>query len=228
MIYLVEDDANIRELVTYTLNNSGYEAHGFALPSLFFAALEKELPELILLDIMLPETDGLTILRGLRNNSKTAKIPVILVTAKDSEYDKVIGLDNGADDYISKPFGMMELIARIKALLRRADKKNENFKEYNIGPLYLCPEKHIVKVEGRTVSLTFKEFKILCMLADHMNIVLTRDQLLNDIWGYSFDGENRTVDVHMRTLRSKLGSASDLIETVRGVGYKISEKTDEK
>ncbi len=229
MIYLVEDDANIRELVTYTLNNSVFSAQGFALPSQFYAALKTELPELILLDIMLPETDGLSILRNLRHKKETEKIPVILVTAKDSEYDKVIGLDNGADDYISKPFGMMELIARVKALLRRTERKNsEAIQEYTIKNLYVCPQKHIVRVDGETVNLTYKEFKILCMLIEHINIVLTRDQLLNDIWGYSFDGENRTVDVHMRTLRAKLTSAGELIETVRGIGYKISGSENEK
>ncbi len=229
MIYLVEDDANIRELVTYTLNNSGYKAQGFALPSQFSAALKNELPELILLDIMLPEIDGLSILRNLRAKKETAKIPVILVTAKDSEYDKVIGLDNGADDYISKPFGMMELIARVKALLRRTERTNdETAEEYNIKNLYICPQKHIVRVDDKQITLTYKEFKILCMLAQHMNFVLTRDQLLNDIWGYAFDGENRTVDVHMRTLRAKLGSAGELIETVRGIGYKISGENNEK
>lgn len=225
MIYIIEDDDNIRELVNYTLRGSGFEAKGFSLPSLFFEELKEQLPELILLDIMLPETDGLSILRQLRARPDTAKIPVILVTAKDSEYDKVMGLDNGADDYISKPFGMMELIARIKALLRRSSAKadSDGVKEYTVGSLYFCPDKHIVRVGGNDISLTFKEFKILCMLFEHRSIVLTRDQLLNEIWGYSFDGESRTVDVHMRSLRSKLGSAGDLIETVRGIGYKIKE-----
>lgn len=221
MIYFTEDDTNIRELVVYTLKSSGFDAKGFTLPSDMFDALEKEKPELILLDIMLPETDGLTVLKKLKYSTDTASIPVILVTAKDSEFDKVIGLDSGADDYITKPFGMMELISRIKAVLRRSAKP-ENSHEYRIGKLYVSEKKHIVEVDGKQVNLTFKEFSILCMLLKNANIVLSRDQLLNEIWGYAFDGESRTVDVHIRTLRAKLGSCGDLIETIRGMGYKIS------
>lgn len=221
MIYFTEDDTNIRELVVYTLKSSGFDAKGFTLPSDMFDALEKEKPELILLDIMLPETDGLTVLKKLKYSTDTASIPVILVTAKDSEFDKVIGLDSGADDYITKPFGMMELISRIKAVLRRSEKP-ENSHEYRIGKLYVSEKKHIVEVDGKQVNLTFKEFSILCMLLKNANIVLSRDQLLNEIWGYAFDGESRTVDVHIRTLRAKLGSCGDIIETIRGMGYKIS------
>ena len=221
MIYFTEDDTNIRELVVYTLKSSGFDAKGFTLPSDMFDALEKEKPELILLDIMLPETDGLTVLKKLKYSTDTASIPVILVTAKDSEFDKVIGLDSGADDYITKPFVMMELISRIKAVLRRSAKP-ENSHEYRIGKLYVSEKKHIVEVDGKQVNLTFKEFSILCMLLKNANIVLSRDQLLNEIWGYAFDGESRTVDVHIRTLRAKLGSCGDLIETIRGMGYKIS------
>lgn len=222
MIYLVEDDNSIRELVVYTLNNTGLEAQGFALPSLFWQALEEQTPNLILLDIMLPEEDGLEILKKLRKRSSTQNIPVMMLTAKGSEYDKVVGLDCGADDYVPKPFGMMELIARIKALLRRAGNVT-NEAEYSVGNLYVCPSKHVVKVDGETVNLTLKEFEMLCLLLENRGIVLTRDQMLNRIWGYSFDGESRTVDVHVRTLRQKLGSAGDLIETVRGIGYKIGE-----
>lgn len=227
MIYLVEDDENIRELVTYTLNNSGLETEGFGLPSQFWAAMEQERkPSLIMLDIMLPEEDGLSILKKLRATPATKKIPIMMVTAKGSEYDKVIGLDNGADDYIAKPFGMMELIARVKALLRRAGKE-ETEEEYAIGPLYVSPAKHIVKVNSKDVALTYKEFELLVMFLKSGDVVLTRDRLLNEIWGYSFDGENRTVDVHIRTLRQKLGPAGELIETVRGVGYKLGGKAVE-
>ena len=228
MIYLVEDDENIRELVTYTLNNSNLETEGFGLPSQFWAALEQGgKPSLIMLDIMLPEEDGLSILKKLRSSPATKKIPIMMVTAKGSEYDKVIGLDNGADDYIAKPFGMMELIARVKALLRRTGKE-ETETEYTIGCLYVSPAKHIVQVDGNDVTLTYKEFELLSMFLKSGDVVLTRDRLLNEIWGYSFDGENRTVDVHIRTLRQKLGPAGDLIETVRGVGYKLGGKAIEK
>lgn len=220
MIYFVEDDNNIRELVVYTLKNSGFEAEGFGLPSQFWKAVESKTPSMVLLDIMLPEEDGISILKKLRNLTDTKKIPIILITAKDSEYDKVVGLDSGADDYVSKPFGMMELIARIKALLRRADERGTN-KEYSIGNLYVNPQKHIVTVDNIPVVLTLKEFELLCMLLKSGDIILTRDTLLNEIWGYSFDGENRTVDVHIRTLRQKLGTAGDYIKTVRGIGYKI-------
>ena len=219
MIYFIEDDNNIRELVVYTLNNSGMEAVGFGLPSEFWRAVENKTPSMIMLDIMLPEEDGLSILKKLRKLPETKKIPIMMITAKDSEYDKVVGLDLGADDYVSKPFGMMELIARVKALLRRTETKQEM--DYTIGSLYVCPIKHIVRVDDIDVVLTLKEFEILCMLLKSGDIVLTRDTLLNEIWGYSFDGESRTVDVHIRTLRQKLGKAGDYIKTVRGIGYKI-------
>ncbi len=221
MIYLIEDDNNIRELVLYTLQNSGLSAKGFAVPSAFWAAVEQEKPALVLLDIMLPEEDGLSVLAKLRQNSATKHIPVILVTAKDTEYDKVIGLESGADDYITKPFGMMELLARVKARLRRTEAAADDRDTYCIGPLYVSLPKRLVQVEGEAVSLTYKEFELLCLLLKNPGVVLTRDRLLNEIWGYSFDGENRTVDVHIRTLRQKLGVAGDTIETVRGVGYRI-------
>ena len=225
MIYFIEDDNNIRELVVYTLNNSGIKAEGFATPSEFWKAIEQGVPSMVLLDIMLPEEDGLSILKKLRTSPATKKMPIILITAKSSEYDKVVGLDMGADDYIPKPFGMMELIARVKALLRRTEVKEE--KDYTIGNLYVCPNKHIVKVNDVDVVLTLKEFEILCMLLKSGDIVLTRDTLLNEIWGYSFDGESRTVDVHIRTLRQKLGSAGDYIKTIRGIGYKIGGNYNE-
>lgn len=221
MIYLVEDDANIRELVIYTLRQSGLEAEGFERPSEFNRACAEKLPRLVLLDIMLPEEDGLSILQRLRANPATKKLPVMMLTAKSSEYDKVVGLDRGADDYLPKPFGMMELLARVKALLRRAEDSSDET-EYVLDELYVCPEKHTVTVDGEPVTLTKKEFDILCMLLGNRDIVLSRDRLLNTIWGYDFDGENRTVDVHIRTLRSKLGKAGRHIETVRGVGYRIS------
>ncbi len=222
MIYFVEDDNSIRELVIYTLNSSGMEAVGFDRPSEFWRAMGTALPNLVILDIMLPEEDGLEILKKLRGAVSTKKLPIIMLTAKGSEYDKVVGLNSGADDYIPKPFGMIEMIARIKALLRRTD-ENEAPAEYQLGNLYVCSSKHVVKVDGENVSLTLKEFEMLCLLLENHDIVLTRDQILNRVWGYSFDGESRTVDVHIRTLRQKLGAAGEYIQTVRGIGYKITE-----
>ena len=220
MIYLVEDDNSIRELVVYTLNNSGFETKGFENPKLFWKAMEEKLPSLVLLDIMLPDEDGLSILKKLRNNSATKKIPVMMLTAKSSEYDKVLGLESGADDYLAKPFGMMELLARIKALLRRtSDKVSE--KEYTVKDLYVNTTKHKVLAKGKEVVLTAKEYEMLCMLLENRGSVLSRDKLLNEIWGYSFDGESRTVDVHIRTLRQKLFECGEYIETIRGFGYKI-------
>ena len=221
MIYLVEDDESIRELVIYTLKSQGMEAKGFERPSLFWKALEKELPSLLLLDIMLPEEDGLSILKKLRMRPDTRKLPIILLTARGSEYDTVMGLDSGADDYIPKPFRMMELISRIRALLRRSEENAEE--EYQLGKLYVCPSRHLVTVDHEPVSLTLKEYELLRLLLKNSGIVLTRTQLLNQIWGYEIDGESRTVDVHIRTLRQKLGEAGDLVETVRGVGYKIGK-----
>ncbi|MGN8886027.1 response regulator transcription factor [Blautia sp. HCP28S3_G10] len=219
MIYLVEDDESIRELVIYTLKSQGMEAKGFERPSLFWKELEKEVPALILLDVMLPEEDGISILKKLRSRPDTRKLPVIMLTAKSSEYDTVMGLDSGADDYIPKPFRMMELISRIRARLRRAE--DQSAEEYRLGNLYVCPSRHVVTVDQEPVSLTLKEYEMLCLLLKNSGIVLSRTQLLNQIWGYEFDGESRTVDVHIRTLRQKLGSAGELVETVRGVGYKM-------
>ena len=220
MIYLVEDDNSIRELVAYTLQSAGFSAEGFEKPSAFWSAMEKELPSLILLDVMLPEEDGISILKKLRASSKTKKTPVILLTAKGSEFDKVIGLDSGADDYVAKPFGMMELLSRVKALLRRAEGEDE-VSDYTLGELSVSQVRHEVTVEGNEIILTLKEFELLNLLLENKGKVLTRDQLLNSIWGYGFDGENRTIDVHIRTLRQKLGSCGQYVETVRGVGYKI-------
>ena len=207
MIYLVEDDKSIRELLVYTLNNSGLPANGFEKPSDFYRELKADDADLIILDIMLPECDGLTMLKNLRADEKTKHIPVMMLTAKGSEYDKVVGLDMGADDYMTKPFGMMELIARVKALLRRTKEpgKHDNGNTLNIGCLSVIPSKYSVKVGGEKVVLTLKEFDLLCLLLQNKGTVFTRDKLLNKIWGYDFDGESRTVDVHVRTLRQKLG-----------------------
>ena len=226
MIFCVEDDRNIRELVVYTLSSTGMEAEGFEDGEVFFKALAERLPELILLDIMLPGEDGLTILKKLKGNKKTKDIPVIMVTAKGTEYDKVSGLDAGADDYVTKPFGMMELVSRIKAVLRRT-KKKEEAEVLKAGPITLNEKKHEVLVDGEHINLTLKEYEMLKRLIRNKGIVLTRDRLLEEIWGYDFDGETRTVDVHIRTLRQKLGSAGEVIETVRGVGYRITEDQEE-
>ncbi len=227
MIYFLEDDTSIRELVVYTLNSTGFEAEGFDKPSAFWLALEQKLPQLILLDIMLPEEDGLSVLSKLRTGMMTKKLPVIMLTAKGSEYDKVVGLDLGADDYIPKPFGMMELVARVRAMLRRTA-PTDSTDEYAIKELYVNPSRHIVKVGDELITLTLKEFNLLCFLLSNSDIVFTRDQLLNEIWGYSFDGESRTVDVHIRSLRTKLGTSGDIIETIRGIGYKISSRSTQQ
>ena len=220
MIYLLEDDDSIRKLVVYGLQSQGYEAQGFALPSEFWRAMDAQLPELLLLDIMLPEEDGLSILRKLRAAAPTRKLPVIILTAKNTEYDRVVGLDGGADDFISTPFGMMELLARVRAVLRRAEPSGDAG-GVQIGVLYICPPQHIVRVNGKNVQLTNKEFEILCLLVENRGIVLTRGTLMDKVWGFDCDRENRTLDVHIRTLRVKLGEAGSCIETVRGVGYKI-------
>ena len=221
MIYILEDDASIRKLVVYTLNSQGMEAEGFELPSQFWAAMERQLPSLVLLDLMLPEEDGLHILKRIRAGASTARLPVILITAKGTEYDKVVGLDGGADDYIAKPFGMMELMARVRSALRRAGDDASAPPAYTLGNLMVDPSRHLVQVDGENVSLTLKEFQVLCLLLEHRDTVFTRDQLLNAIWGYDFDGASRTVDVHIRTLRQKLGEAGSCIQTIRGIGYKI-------
>lgn len=223
LIYLLEDDDSIRKLVVYGLQSQGYEAQGFALPSEFWRAMDAQLPELLLLDIMLPEEDGLSILRKLRAAAPTRKLPVIILTAKNTEYDRVVGLDGGADDFISKPFGMMELLARVRAVLRRAEPSGDAG-DVQIGALYVCPPQHIVRVNGKSVQLTNKEFEILCLLVENRGIVLTRGTLMDKVWGFDCDRENRTLDVHIRTLRVKLGEAGSCIETVRGVGYKIGGK----
>ena len=220
MIYCVEDDNAIRELMTYTLNASGFEAKGFSCPSAFWNELQQKQPELIMLDIMLPEEDGISILKRLRANAATMEIPVILATAKGTEYDKVIGLDLGADDYLAKPFGMMEMVSRVKAVLRRTAPKNGPAKLV-AGDLVLNPGEHTVLSEGRRVQLTLKEYELLKLFMENICMVFTRDLLMTKIWGSDFVGETRTVDVHIGTLRTKLGPCGEYIETVRGVGYRM-------
>jgi two-component system alkaline phosphatase synthesis response regulator PhoP len=224
MIYLLEDDPSIRELVVYTLSNSGLETIGFEKPSDFWSAMRNNRPELLLLDIMLPEEDGLHILRKLRDSKDTQTLPVIMLTAKSNEYDKVLGLEQGADDYIAKPFGMMEMVARVKAVLRRSKMNYEekvDKKAYQIDGLYLCPASHVVRNNNEEVPLTAKEFELLCYLVENAGVVLSRTQILEHIWGYEFDGESRTVDVHVGTLRQKLKEYGEYIETIRGFGYKF-------
>ena len=223
MIYFVEDDASIRELVLYTLNNAGLQAEGFERPSAFWAAMEQVRPTLILLDIMLPEEDGLSILRKLRADRATRALPVMMLTAKGTEYDPVLALDAGADDYVPKPFRMMELLSRIRALIRRAEGYNTlpESEEYHIDGLELSPSRHLVRVNGQEIALTFKEFELLCLLVENRGIVLSRDKILDKVWQDTMGRESRTVDVHIRTLRHKLGTIGGRIETVRGVGYKF-------
>lgn len=223
MIYLVEDDDSIRELVLYTLRTTGFEAEGFRNAAVFWQALEKELPQLVLLDIMLPDEDGLHILKRLRAGAETADLPVMMLTAKSSEYDRVVGLDSGADDYMPKPFGMMELVSRVRALLRRAAKPAAEDKLFTAGSLAVDVKRRAVTVDGEPVILTYKEFELLCYLLENRGVVLSRDQILTKIWDYNYSGETRTVDVHIRTLRQKLGDAGALIETVRGVGYRLAQ-----
>lgn len=228
-IYCVEDDESVRELVVYALQSSGFEASGFVTADEFFPALKKSLPDLVLLDIMLPGIDGMEILKKLRQDSQTQHLPVIMLTARTSEYDKITGLDSGADDYVAKPFGVMELIARIKAVLRRADRQSvnsaANADELTAGSglLTLNHGFHKVYVNGREVTLTLKEFELLYYLLQNKNIVISRDKIMDEVWDYNYAAETRTVDVHIKTLRQKLGPASRLIETIRGVGYKITD-----
>lgn len=222
MIYLLEDDDSIRELVCYSLTKTGNPAVGFRTPSEFYAACAGELPSLVLLDVMLPEEDGLSVLARLRGDPATAALPVIMLTAKGSEFDKVTALDAGADDYITKPFGVMELCARVKAVLRRTSPSVCKEGSYTVGALSVSVPQHSVTVGEERVSLTQKEFELLCLLLENRGTVLSRDRILREVWGYEFDGENRTVDVHIRTLRIKLGKEGGLVETVRGYGYRIS------
>ena len=224
VIFCVEDDDSIRELMVYALTSSGFQAAGFADGPSFWQAMEKGRPELILLDIMLPGEDGISILRRLRAAAETESLPVIMATAKGAEYDKVRGLDSGADDYLVKPFGMLEMVSRVKAVLRRSLPREQ-------APLLRCGEiavdraRHLVTVQNAAVSLTLKEFELLCLFMENPGLVFTRDQLLRSVWGAEFVGESRTVDVHIGTLRTKLGQAGKYIATVRGVGYKLERES---
>ena len=220
MIYYVEDDDSIRELVVYTLNQMGMETRGFTCGDEFWPAMEKKMPELILLDVMLPGEDGLLILKKLHDETKTTDIPVVMITAKGTEFDKVKGLDLGADDYIVKPFGMSELIARVRARLRRiAPKASDDV--LTIGSITLDKRGHTVRINGESIALTMKEYDLLCLLMENRGMAFSREQLLDKVWDYGYDGGTRTVDVHIQTLRAKLGDSGRMIETVRGIGYRF-------
>lgn len=223
LIYIVEDDRNIREIEGYALKNSGYNVEVFETSAELYKALEKEIPQLILLDVMLPNEDGLSILGNLRKDVKTENVPIMMVTAKTTEMDKVKGLDLGADDYITKPFGIMELVSRVKALLRRAGGSSQNAGSLSFHNVSLYVEKHSVTVDGESCELTYKEFELLRYLLENQGIVLSRDRIMERVWGFDYEGESRTVDMHIKTLRQKLGSGGDIIKTVRNVGYKIGE-----
>ena len=220
LIYIVEDDTNIREIESFALKNSGYNIADFESALEFNKALQNKIPDLILLDIMLPDEDGLMILKRLRSTPETKKIPIIMVTAKTTEIDTVKGLDSGADDYITKPFGIMELISRVKALLRRSGDYEE--KVISVGDIIIDDSKHTVTVDGELCELTYKEYELLKLLMNNMGIVLKRDVIMERIWGIDFEGESRTLDMHIKTLRKKLGSGGQFIKTVRNVGYVIN------
>ncbi len=227
MICIIEDDDNIRKLVCYALSKEGYEIKGFDKPSEFWEELNKNIPELILLDIMLPEQDGLSILKNLRENKKYEDISVIMLTAKTSEIDKVTGLDMGADDYITKPFGMTELSARVRSVLRRYEKSSSGEKvEYRVGSLYVNTAKHIIKADNKSVNLSYKEYLLLTALLKANGNVVERSELLKEVWG-EYYGESRTLDVHIRSLRVKLGNAGTLIKTVKNIGYMLGGAEDE-
>ena len=223
-IYYVEDDTSIRELVLYALKTAEFQVMGFENAASFYKRMKEQQPDLILLDIMFPDEDGVSILKKLKSRPDTENIPVIMMTAKSSEYDKVLGLDSGADDYITKPFGVMELISRVKAVIRRSDRSKGSAGEVlKIGELVLDEQKHEVYARGQAVSLTFKEFELLSYLMKNRGLVLSRDKILNTIWNYEYEGESRTVDVHIGSLRQKLGTCGDFIKTIRGIGYKIED-----
>ena len=219
LIYVVEDDRNIQEIETFALANVGYQVEGFDCAATFYKALEKTVPDLILLDIMLPDEDGLTILKNLRLRQGTSTVPIIMVTAKTTEIDKVKGLDMGADDYMTKPFGVMELISRVKAMLRRAAKPEDKEKVLKLGNVLLDRERHAVFVKDEPVELTFKEYELLKLLMVNAGIVTTRQVILDRVWGIDFEGESRTLDMHIKTLRQKLKEEGSQIKTVRNVGY---------
>lgn len=224
MIYIVEDDENIREIEMFALKNAGYEVQGFENASSFLTKVKEKAPALVLLDIMLPDEDGLSVLKKLRSRAETRKVPVIMVTAKTTELDKVKGLDTGADDYITKPFGVMELISRVKALIRRSRGMDEE-RMLRFGPLFIDDEKRAVFVADEPCELTYKEYELLKLLMLNAGIVSPRDMILDRVWGTDFEGESRTLDMHIKTLRQKLGSAGAMIKTVRNVGYMLTSET---
>ena len=221
-VYLVEDDESIRELVLYALASSGYEARGFERADAFWEACDALAPSLVLLDIMLPGDDGLAILRRMKESVRTADIPVIMLTARATEYDKVKGLDAGADDYVTKPFRVMELLSRVRAVLRRAG-PGEEPAPLLYGEVSLDPGRRAVTAAGEPVALTYKEFELLAFLLKNQGLVLTREKIMERVWGFDYEGESRTVDMHIKSLRHKLGACGEIIRTVRGVGYKIGE-----
>jgi len=222
MIFILEDDDSIRKLIDYSLKSQGYQVQSFNRPSLFWKAMEKENPSLLLLDIMLPEEDGISILKKIRSNPATSSIPIIMLTAKDTEFDVVTGLDAGADDYITKPFGMMNLVSRIKAVLRRYEKSSDRGDLLTAGNLKIDSSRHTVFSGQNQIFLTVKEFDLLYLLLKNKGRVLSREMLMESIWEMSSDVESRTVDVHIRTLRQKLGEDGNIIETIRGVGYVVN------
>lgn len=224
LIYIVEDDKNILEIESFALKNSGYDIRGFSNAKDFYLALNDFLPDLILLDIMLPDEDGLSILQKLRSGKKTKALPIIMVTAKTTEIDKVKGLDLGADDYLTKPFGVMELISRVKALLRRLQNENLQDKIYKFATIILDDEKHLVTVDGETCELTYKEYELLKLFMTNIGVVINRERILNRIWGTDFEGESRTIDMHIKNLRQKLKSSGKYIKTIRNVGYIMNEE----
>ncbi len=222
MIYCVEDDESIREIEVYALKSTGFEAAGFADGAAFFEAAKKQTPQLVLLDVMLPGEDGVAILKKLRAAPATRSVPVIMATARGAEYDKIASLDLGADDYLVKPFGMMEMVARVKAVLRRVSPQGEG-QTLESGGIEMDLTTHRVTVDGQNVELALKEFEVLRLLLSQPGVVFTRERLLSEVWGMDYDGETRTVDVHIRTLRAKLGAAGEAVETVRGVGYRMGD-----
>ena len=224
LIYIVEDDKNILEIESFALKNSGYDIRGFSNAKDFYLALNDFLPDLILLDIMLPDEDGLSILQKLRFGKKTKALIIIMVTAKTTEIDKVKGLDLGADDYLTKPFGVMELISRVKALLRRLQNENFQDKIYKFATIILDDEKHLVTVDGETCELTYKEYELLKLFMTNIGVVINRERILNRIWGTDFEGESRTIDMHIKNLRQKLKSSGKYIKTIRNVGYIMNEE----
>jgi Response regulators consisting of a CheY-like receiver domain and a winged-helix DNA-binding domain len=223
-IYIVEDDDNIRDLVLYAMKNVDFTVQGFSGSKDFYKAVEESLPDLVLLDIMLPNEDGLSILNRLKSGGKTKQLPIIMLTAKSSEYDRVKGLDLGADDYITKPFSVLELISRIRAVLRRTEQKDSKAELFTCDNVELNPQKHTVKVDNEIVVLTYKEFELLQFLMGNADLVLSRDRIMSAVWGTDFEYETRTVDMHIKTLRKKLGTGGEIIKTVRGVGYKVGKE----